>query len=125
MPHFKTLTQAKAWAKKDSLNGYGVEVEVAPRGGYRTSDWFNYETTVATYENGRELFHASKSKILEMIKAAHDSAKNPGKQKGDITIRLISGSKAEFKKLLSKVGLIARKSPAKRKRKRAVVKRRR
>jgi hypothetical protein len=51
---FDNYTDAAKYAKKDSMNGYVQWVEKS-NGGYRVSDWYDYEVTVAGFENGRHL----------------------------------------------------------------------
>lgn len=48
------LAAAKRYAQEDSKNGYVQHVNEDTKGIYVVSDWYDYETTVASYENGHE-----------------------------------------------------------------------
>lgn len=49
------LLSAMEDAKMQSENGYVVHVNKSPKGDYELSDWYDDESTVASYENGRKL----------------------------------------------------------------------
>jgi hypothetical protein len=60
---FSTLERAKLAAQEESKAGYVVHIEPA-HDGYRISDWYDSETTVASYENGKALNEANEPNRL-------------------------------------------------------------
>lgn len=50
-----TLQAARIKAQTDSRNGYVQHVNRTLQGTYYVSDWFNSDSTVASFYNGREL----------------------------------------------------------------------
>lgn len=52
-PWYKDFKSAAKYALDDSKNGYVQHVEKYD-GGYLVSDWYDYEVTVASFENGRQ-----------------------------------------------------------------------
>lgn len=50
----KNLELLKRYAKQQSRNGYVQHVNKTSDGYYVISDWYDADSTVASYENGRE-----------------------------------------------------------------------
>lgn len=51
-----TFKAAQAEAFKNSLDGYSQHVNKSKDGEFYVSDWFNCDSTRATYEDGRRIY---------------------------------------------------------------------
>lgn len=58
------LSRMEAKAQEDSKGGYVQHVNADEKGNVRTSDWYDSDTTVSSYEGGREIHRNENHPLL-------------------------------------------------------------
>ncbi len=79
--YFENLESAKKWAREfSSKEGVGVHVNKTKSGGYNVEDWFDSDSTVASYENGNQ-FNESINKPFSAL--FEENTPNEDKYQGE------------------------------------------